>query len=101
MPGPKPRSSITSVHEHDIGLELGDHFGPALAAGPFDSTGGWELAVGVGDQDLGANADGFGGHGLADTAGMLTSGRRIGEVRRWGGPLPERVASFESAGRSS
>ena len=37
--------------------EPGDHFGSALAAGPFDSGSGWELAVGVADEDLGANAD--------------------------------------------
>jgi FG-GAP repeat len=37
--------------------EPGDHFGSALAAGPFDSTGGWELAIGTADEDLGAKAD--------------------------------------------
>jgi hypothetical protein len=37
--------------------EPGDHFGAALAAGPFDSGAGWELAVGAPDEDVGAKAN--------------------------------------------
>ena len=37
--------------------EPGDHFGAALAAGPFDSGAGWELAVGGPDEDVAAKAN--------------------------------------------
>jgi hypothetical protein len=37
--------------------EPGDHFGSALAAGPYDSGSGWELTIGAADEDVGAKAD--------------------------------------------
>src|SRR4029453_10289754 len=81
--------------------EAGDQFGAALAAGPFDATGNWDLAVGSPGENVGAIADAGAVNvfysatgGLPTTSQLLLQNPEAGD--QFGAALT--AASFDATG---